>query len=87
MALSVNQVYQFNVTYQGAVTSISYRIDFGDGTKTGWFNGALQAPTTVSHVFATTGQFSVVLGARAAAGAKVNRHCSCESTEDTQERS
>lgn len=71
MALSVNQVYQFNVSYQGAVNSINYQLDFGDGTKTGWLTGLVQAPTTVTHVFAGTGRFSVVLGARAAAGAKV----------------
>ncbi|CAF3607443.1 unnamed protein product [Adineta steineri] len=68
MALSVNQNYQFSVSYQGAVSYISYQVDFGDGTKTGWFNGTINSATTVSHIFSKTGQFSVSVAARTVIG-------------------
>ncbi|CAF1178747.1 unnamed protein product [Adineta steineri] len=68
MALSINQNYQFSVSYQGAVNYISYQVNFGDGTKTGWFNGTINSATTVSHIFSTTGQFSVSVAARTVVG-------------------
>ncbi len=70
-ALSVNQNYQFNIGYQGAVSYINYFIDFGDGTKTGWFSGTINAVTTVSHIFSKTGQFSVSVSARSVVGMQV----------------
>jgi PKD repeat protein len=72
MALGVNQPYQFSAVYQGAVFMINYQIDFGDGTKTGWFSGVLNAPTNVSHIFTKTGQYSVTLAARSLVGMQVN---------------
>jgi hypothetical protein len=71
MGLSVNQVYQFNVAYQGAVSYINYQINFGDGTTTGWFSGTINTTTTVSHVFTSTGQFSVAVAARSLVGMQV----------------
>jgi hypothetical protein len=71
MALSVNQNYQFNVGYQGAVSYINYLVDFGDGTQTGWFSGTIGTTTTVSHIFSMTGQFSVSVAARPVVGIQV----------------
>jgi PKD repeat protein len=71
MNLIVNTNYQFNVGYQGAVNSINYFIDFGDGTQTGWFGGNLSTTTTVSHIFTTTGQFSVSVQAQSVIGMQV----------------
>jgi PKD repeat protein len=77
MALTVNQIYQFNVAYQGAVSSINYLIDFGDGTTTGWFSGTLSTTTTVSHIFSKTGQFAISVSARSVVGMTVKiRHIS-----------
>ena len=82
MALTVNQLYQFALGYQGAVSQINYQIDFGDGTKTGWFPGILNSTTTVSHVFTRTGQFAISVAARSISAMKVNLRVnfSCTST-------
>ncbi|CAF4157649.1 unnamed protein product [Rotaria sp. Silwood2] len=68
MALQINQNYQFNVGYQGAVSYINYLIDFGDGTQTSWFSGTLNTTTIVSHIFSKTGQFSVSMASRSLVG-------------------
>ncbi|UJR27333.1 hypothetical protein I4U23_008626 [Adineta vaga] len=68
MSLMVYQNYQFDLGYAGAVSFINYQVDFGDGTKTGWFAGTINTLTTVSHVFPKTGQFSVSVAARSVAG-------------------
>ncbi|CAF4570580.1 unnamed protein product [Rotaria sp. Silwood1] len=68
MALQINQNYQFDVGYQGAVSYINYLIDFGDGTQTGWFSGTLNTTTVVSHIFSKTGKFSVSMAARSLVG-------------------
>ncbi|CAF3507643.1 unnamed protein product [Rotaria sordida] len=68
MALQINQNYQFAVSYQGAVSYINYLIDFGDGTQTDWFNGILNTPTIVSHIFSKTGKFSISMAARSLVG-------------------
>ncbi|CAM2704890.1 unnamed protein product [Rotaria socialis] len=70
MALQVNQNYQFNLNYHGAVEYINYLIDFGDGTTTGWFSGTLNTTTTIMHTFTKTGQFSMSLAARSLVGMK-----------------
>ncbi|CAM4771183.1 unnamed protein product [Rotaria magnacalcarata] len=70
MALQVNQNYQFNLNYQGTVNYINYRIDFGDGTTTGWFSGTLNTATTIMHTFTKTGQFSISIAARSLVGMK-----------------
>ena len=72
MDLKINQNYQFRIAYEGAVNYINYLIDFGDGTKTGWFSGILNSTTTVSHVFSKTGQFSISVAARSVVGMQVN---------------
>ncbi len=71
MNLQVNQIYQFNLGYIGAVSYINYLIDFGDGTQTGWFSGIVNTTTTISQVFSTTGQFSISVAARSLAGMQV----------------
>ena len=71
MTLLVNQNYQFTLSYQGAVSYINYQVDFGDGTKTGWFSGTVNGLTNVSHVFAKTGKFAVSVAARSVAGMNV----------------
>ena len=71
MDLTVNQNYQFNLAYQGAVSYINYLVDFGDDTKTGWFSGTVNTATTVSHVFSKAGQFAVSVAARSLAGMQV----------------
>jgi len=69
--LTINQNYQFLTSYIGAVSYINYQIDFGDGTKTGWFAGVLNTTTTVSHVFTKTGQFGISVAARSLSGMQV----------------
>ena len=71
MSLLVNQNYQFGLSYQGAVSYINYQVDFGDGTKTGWFSGTINTVTNITHVFAKTGQFSVSVAARSVVGMTV----------------
>lgn len=71
MALSVNQVYQFNLAYQGAVNVINYQVDFGDGTRTGWFAGTLNTTTTISNVFSRAGEFAITVAARSVVGMQV----------------
>lgn len=72
MALQINQNYQFNISYQGAVSYINYLVDFGDGTVTGWFSGTINTATTVSHIFSRTGKFSIMVSARSLVGMQVN---------------
>lgn len=72
MQLNVNQNYQFDVTYVGAVNYINYLIDFGDGTQTGWFSGTLNTTTSIPHIFSKTGQFSISVAARSLPGMTVN---------------
>jgi PKD repeat protein len=72
MALTVNQNYQFSLGYAGAVNSINYLIDFGDGTSTGWFSGILNTATNVSHIFSMTGQFDITVSATSVVGMQVN---------------
>jgi hypothetical protein len=71
MDLTVNQNYQFNLAYAGAVNYINYLIDFGDGTQTGWMAGTLGTTTTISHIFSKTGQFSISIAARSLVGMQV----------------
>ena len=77
MTLSVNQNYQFHVSYRGAVSCVNYLIDFGDGTQTGWFSGILNTTTTVSHTFSKTGQFSISVAARSLIDMQVQAEFSC----------
>lgn len=72
MNLQVNLNYQFTLSYQGAVSYINYQVDFGDGTKTGWFSGTVNGLTNVSHVFTKTGKFAVSVAARSVAGMNVS---------------
>lgn len=72
MALRIGQTYQFNLVYQGAVSQINYRIDFGDGGQTTWIPGVLNGITTVSHTFTKTGTFTVTVAARSLAIMTVN---------------
>lgn len=72
MQLTVNQNYQFDLNYVGAVSFINYLIDFGDDTQTGWISGALSAITTISHTFAKAGQFAISVAARSLPGMQVN---------------
>jgi hypothetical protein len=67
----VNQNYQFNLAYQGAVSYINYLVDFGDGTQTGWFSGTLSTTTPVSYIFTKTGEFSITVSARSVVGMQV----------------
>jgi hypothetical protein len=72
LALLINQNYQFNAGYVGAVSNINYLVDFGDGTQTGWFSGTINTITAVSHIYSKTGQFSISVSARSVSGMKVN---------------
>lgn len=71
MSLKVNQNYQFNLGYVGAVSYINYLIDFGDGTQTGWISGTLGTTTTISYTFSKTGQFAISVAARSVVGMQV----------------
>jgi len=71
MNLIVNQNYQFNLAYQGAVSYINYLVDFGDGTQTGWFSGTLNTTTPVSYIFTKAGEFSISVSARSMVGMEV----------------
>ncbi len=71
MSLTVNQNYQFSLTYVGAVSFINYLVDFGDGTTTGWIAGTINSATNISHIFPMTGQFAVTVSARSVVGMQV----------------
>lgn len=72
MQLTLNQNYQFDLSYAGAVSYINYLIDFGDGTQTGWISGTLNAVMNISHTFAKAGQFAIAVAARSLPGMQVN---------------